>query len=91
MNEMELRREADLLEFQRRYPEAAREPKAIPRQVWDRVRAGDTLTNAYGVYLQLEAANEAQNALNEARATGSMQSTGGVDPQDPFLSGWYSE
>lgn len=96
------RRSADIAEFQKLFPDAAKDPKAIPPEVWVNVRSGMTLVSAYSKYAvdQANAARQAaeqkaaateQNRKNAARATGSMQSAGeNTGGKDPFLEGWDS-
>ncbi len=94
------RRKADIDEFAREYPDVARNPDAIPKEVWDAVAAGSSLTVAYAKYTAKQAREEAertrsaaqaaqQNVKNAARSTGSMQSAGqNAGWRDPFLEGW---
>lgn len=96
------RRRADIAEFQKAFPEAAREPGRIPQEVWADVRAGMTLVTAYSRYAvkeartrakeaEVKAEAEKQNAKNAGRSTGSMKSAGGEKKsRDPFLEGWDS-
>ena len=98
----EARRNADIAEFQRLFPDAAKDPKAIPQEVWAAVRSGMSLVSAYSKYAvdqanaarqaaEQKAAASAQNQQNASRSTGSMQSAG--DPRaskDPFMEGWDS-
>ena len=94
------RRKADIDEFAREYPDVVRNPDAIPKEVWDAVAAGSSLTVAYAKYTAKQAREEAertrsaaqaaqQNVKNAARSTGSMQSAGqNAGGRDPFLEGW---
>lgn len=94
------RRKADIDEFAREYPDVARNPDAIPKEVWDAVAAGSSLTVAYAKHTAKQAREEAertrsatqaaqQNVKNAARSTGSMQSAGqNAGGRDPFLEGW---
>lgn len=94
------RRKADIDEFAREYPDVARNPDTIPKEVWDAVAAGSSLTVAYAKYTAKQAREEAertrsaaqaaqQNVKNAARSTGSMQSAGqNAGGRDPFLEGW---
>ena len=94
------RRKADIDEFAREYPDVARNPDPIPKEVWDAVAAGSSLTVAYAKYTAKQAREEAertrsaaqaaqQNVKNAARSTGSMQSAGqNAGGRDPFLEGW---
>ena len=94
------RRKADIDEFAREYPDVARNPDAIPKEVWDAVAAGSSLTVAYAKYTAKQAREEAertrsaaqaaqQTIKNAARSTGSMQSAGqNAGGRDPFLEGW---
>ena len=98
----EQRRAADIAEFQKTFPEAAKDPKAIPPEVWAEVRNGASLVVAYSKYAvkaanaaketaQREAASAKQNNRNAERATGSMKSAGEESKsKDPFLRGWDS-
>ena len=94
------RRTADIQEFQKAFPEAAKDPKSIPQEVWADVRGGMSLVTAYSRY-QVKAANEraeaaqrsaaaaAQNKKNAQRAAGSMKSAGADSKsKDPFLEGF---
>ena len=96
------RRNADSAEVQRLFPDAAKDPKAIPQEVWASVRSGMSLVSAYSKYAvdqanaarqaaEQKAAASAQNQQNASRSTGSMQSAG--EPRgskDPFMEGWDS-
>lgn len=93
------RQEADIQEFVSRYQSV--DPKTIPQSVWDAVRKGDTLVNAYSRYevqqlreenqrLQQQLATKEQNANNRSRAVGSMQSAGSKVNADDFMSGFDS-
>ena len=98
----EQRRAADIAEFQKTFPEAAKDPKAIPPEVWAEVRKGASLVAAYSKYAVnaanaakdaavREAASAKQNNRNAERATGSMKSAGEESKsKDPFLRGWDS-
>ena len=96
----EQRRAADIAEFQKTFPEAAKDPKSIPPEVWAEVKNGASLVAAYSKYAvktanaakdaaMREAASAKQNNKNAERATGSMKSAGEESKsKDPFLSGW---
>lgn len=96
------RRQADILEFRKTFPDAAKDPQAIPAEVWADVRGGLSLVAAYSKYAVAQAKNAqqtaeqkaaagAQNQKNAARATGSMRSAGeSTATKDPFLEGWDS-
>ena len=98
----EQRRAADIAEFQKTFPEAAKDPKSIPPEVWAEVKAGASLVASYSKYAvkaataakeaaMREAASAKQNNKNAERATGSMKSAGEESKsKDPFLSGWDS-
>ena len=82
----------DLAEFRRAFPliydRAMRDPKYIPHEVWELVRQGMSLTDAYLTYLEDQ---QTQNARNARRATGSMRSAGrSAAVTDPFLLGFES-
>ena len=96
------RRNADIAEFQRLFPDAAKDPKAIPQEVWACVQSGMSLVSAYSKYAvdqanaarqaaEQKAAASAQNQQNASRSTGSMQSAGeSLASKDPFMEGWDS-
>lgn len=89
----------DLRVFREVFPEAARDPRAIPAEVWEEVRNGRSLAAAYGRYLEEQARGSEdrevqeraarQNAENQFRALGSMH-TGerGFGEYDAFLRGF---
>ena len=99
-NTADARRRADVAEFQKTFPDAAKDPKSIPAEVWADVRNGSTLVAAYAKYAvaQAKAAQQAaeqraestaQNQKNAVRSTGSMKSAGeNLNSKDPFLEGW---
>lgn len=108
-NDAEAKKQADIRAFVQRYPDVAAklrtDKNAIPSDVWDAVKAGETLVSAYGAFeaRQKYAALEAENARlkseanaakqtqkNAARATGSQASAGDDGSSDPILSGWNS-
>ena len=96
----EARRQADIAEFQKAFPDAAKDPQSIPPEVWTEVRGGLSLVAAYAKWQvsQAQAAREAarqeaaatvQNQRNTVRSTGSMRSAGNEQRnKDPFLEGW---
>lgn len=97
---VEDRRNADIKRFREIYPDAAKDPKAIPQTVWLDVAKGMTLVEAYSRHAvaqaqaaQQEAERKAsaaqQNQRNAQRSTGSMKSAGeSAKSSDPFLDGW---
>ena len=99
---MEARRQADILEFQKAFPDVAKDPKSIPAEVWAQVRSGTSLTVAYSKYAlakaqtaQKEAEHRAeaaaQNTRNAERSTGSMKTAGAATAgKDPFMDGFGS-
>lgn len=74
-------RQKDIEAFYRTYPGV--DPKTIPQEVWDAVRNGGTLTNAYTMYenrrLAAELAAERQNRANQARSPGSLGGSSGPE------------
>ena len=99
---VEQRRMADIQEFQKTFPDAAKDPKGIPKEVWDGVKNGLSLVASYARW-QVARANEQaakaelnasaikQNQKNTERSTGSMKSAGADNKnKDPFLDGWDS-
>jgi len=67
-------RQKDIETFFRVYPGV--DPKSIPKEVWEAVQKGDTLTNAYTMHenrrLTAELAAERQNKANLAKTPGSL-------------------
>lgn len=96
----ESRRRADILEFQKTFPDAAKDPKSIPREVWADVNRGMSLVSAYSKHAvaQAKAAQQAaeqkaeavtRNQKNADRSTGSMKTAGdGSKGRDPFMDGF---
>lgn len=95
--EAQQRQQRDIQEFVQKYPNM--DYKTIPASVWQDVRKGDTLVNAYGRYemQQLKAENQrlqqqidakAQNEKNKNNSLGSMQSGAATPKIDPFLEGF---
>lgn len=95
------RMQADIKAFQAAYPEQAKTPEKLPKEVWDAVHNGDTLLNAYRAYenkqlkeqlAQKAAAEErrAQEEKNRARSTGSQSTAGSGSGMDAFDAAWYN-
>lgn len=96
----EQRQKDDIARFQKKYKDV--DPKTIPQEVWEAVRGGELLTDAYGEYQrrelerQLREANEklairAKNESNRQKSLGSLQSTKQETGKDPFLEGFLSD
>ena len=96
----EQRQKDDIARFQKKYKDV--DPKSIPQEVWEAVRGGELLTDAYGDYQrrelerQLKEANEklairAKNESNKQKSLGSLQSTKQETGKDPFLEGFLSD
>lgn len=96
----EQRQKDDIARFQKKYKDV--DPKSIPQEVWEAVRGGELLTDAYGDYQrrelerQLREANEklairAKNESNKQKSLGSLQSTKQETGKDPFLEGFLSD
>ena len=96
----EQRQKDDIARFQKKYKDV--DPKTIPQEVWEAVRGGELLTDAYGDYQrrelerQLREANEklairAKNESNRQKSLGSLQSTKQETGKDPFLEGFRSD
>lgn len=96
----EQRQKEDIARFQKKYKDV--DPKTIPQEVWEAVRGGELLTDAYGDYQrrdlerQLREANEklairAKNESNRQKSLGSLQSTKQETGKDPFLEGFLSD
>lgn len=96
----EAKKEADIRDFIREYPEQAKDPNALPKEVWDAVHNGETLVNAYRAFEnrqlkeqlakeKAEAERKALDAKNKARSTGSQASRGQRQEMDDFDRAWY--
>lgn len=74
-------RQKDIEDFFREYPKV--DPKSIPQDVWNAVRQGSSLVNAYTKYennrLQAEIAALRQNEKNRASAPGSLSGNPGKE------------
>ena len=94
-NSARQRRNDEITDFFRVYPEQAKDPGKIPKSVWEQVKGGETLLNAYRNYevesLRKELAQqkaERQRLQDQVRTTGS-QSSRGSKWTDPFDAIWY--
>lgn len=101
------RMQADIQEFIRVFPDAARDFQNIPQEVWDAVNGGMSLVGAYARYSAAQASAREQaaeaerarreavqrrNQKNAANSTGSMRSAGGNHgPKDPFMEGFEED
>ncbi len=105
----EERRRRDCESFVKSFPEAAArlrtDRETIPAEVWDEVRRGVSLTDAYAAHLSRREAAERDAELsrlrselererrereNARRSAGSAVSVGGDPPYDPISAGWNS-
>ena len=82
----------ELEEFRQAFPDvyalAMADSKCLPQQVWDLVRQGMTITEAFQTWLEEQ---QTQNQRNTRRAAGSMRSAGrNTAVSDPFLRGFYA-
>ena len=100
MDTPEARKQRDIQDFIREYPEQAKNPEALPKEVWAAVNNGETLVNAYRAYelkevkaqleqQKIEAARKAQEEKNRARSTGSLSTSGKSTADAEFESIWY--
>ena len=89
--------EQELLDFVRQYP--GLDPRSIPNSVWEAVRGGETLMNAYGRHelQQLRSDNRrmreqlgvlSSRAGSRENSLGSMRSSGSARAADGFLLGF---
>ena len=92
--------EADVKAFMEAYPDAAKDPNSLPKEVWDEVHKGESLVNAYRAWenkqlkAQLDkekkdAERRAQEQKNKARSTGSQSTAGKRTEADAFDAAWY--
>lgn len=97
----DVKKQEDVQAFIREYPEQAKNPEALPQEVWEAVRKGETLVNAYRAYelkeikaqlaaQKTEAARKAQEQKNRARSTGSQSTSGKSSADAEFDSIWYN-
>ena len=100
MDTPEARKQRDIQDFIREYPEQAKNPEALPKEVWAAVNKGETLVNAYRAYelkevkaqleqQKIEAARKAQEEKNRARSTGSLSTSGKSTADAEFDAIWY--
>lgn len=100
MDTPEARKQRDIQDFIREYPEQAKNPEALPKEVWEAVNRGETLVNAYRAYelkevkaqleqQKIEAARKAQEEKNRARSTGSLSTSGKTTADAEFDAIWY--
>lgn len=93
-NAAQERMQREFRDFVQRYPGV--DAKTIPNEVWQDVRNGETLVNAYGKHemnqlkaenqrLQQQLAARAQNIKNKQNSLGSMQSGSATPKTDTFL------
>ena len=98
--EIQRRQQADIRAFVEKHPNL--DPKSIPQSVWEEVRQGNTLVNAYDRYeteqlraenqrLQQQLAVQAQNEKNKQNSLGSMKSGSQTQKKDPFLEALFSD
>jgi hypothetical protein len=87
------KRETEIKEFSAEHPDVAVDK--IPAEVWDAVKAGKSLLNAYDAWdikqekARLEA--EKKNLENKTKSTGSKQSAGNKTAVDPYVASWYDD
>lgn len=85
-------RQRDIQAFYQAYPGV--DPKAIPQEVWNAVREGQSLTNAYTMHenrrLQAELAAERQNRHNSAASPGSLGGEG-ADSKASLIARYWDE
>jgi hypothetical protein len=97
---MRQRQQRDVDEFVQKYPNM--DYKTIPEEVWQDVRKGETLVNAYGKYemqqlraenqrLQQQIAAQKQNEENKHKSLGSMKSGSATPKMDDFMMGFNDE
>ena len=90
---------SDIDAFMKAYPELAADPKNLPQEVWDAVKAGEPLLNAYRAYeikelraqlekQKAEADKKLQKEINKSRSTGSMSTKGKKTEDDFFDALW---
>lgn len=94
------RQQRDIQAFVQKYPKM--DYNTIPEAVWDAVRGGETLVDAYGRYemeqlraenqrLQQQLAAQRQNEENRQKSLGSMRSGSQTPKLDDFLRGFNDD
>lgn len=94
---LQRRQQEDMREFIRRYPNM--DYKTIPASVWEAVKGGETLVNAYSRHemqqlkaenqrLQQQIAAQTQNTKNKQTSLGSMKSGASTPKIDAFMEGF---
>lgn len=105
--EQEAQQKRDIDAFIKAYPDVAAklntDPNAIPQEVWDLVRGGESLVSAYAVFeartlakeketeleqIKKELENLKLNIKNKERSTGSLSTDGSGEAYDPIRAGW---
>jgi hypothetical protein len=103
------KQQRDIDAFIKAYPDVASklntDPNAIPQEVWELVRSGESLVSAYAVFearslakeketeleqIKKELENLKLNTKNKERSTGSLSTDGSGDEYDPIRAGWES-
>lgn len=86
-------RKQGMVDFLRAYPSI--KPADIPREVWERVARGESLTSAYTMHrnqqLEAELAAERQNKQNQERTTGSLSAELEGDGKSEIEKYWYED
>lgn len=101
------KQQRDIDAFVKAYPDVASklstDPDAIPQDVWDLVRGGESLVSAYAVFeartqakeketeleqIKKELENLKLNTKNKERSTGSLSTDGSGEAYDPIRAGW---
>ena len=93
-------RDEDLVAFVKEYP--GLDSASIPQTVWDAVKGGGTLLEAYGRHeraqlrednrrLKEEMDRMTRAAEDREKSLGSVRSSGRAKTMDPFLMGFYEE
>lgn len=94
------RQEQDVRNFLQKYPNV--DTKTIPASVWQEVRKGELLVDAYGRYemeqlraenqrLQQQLGAKAQNDKNRENTIGSMRSGSQTQKKDVFLDALFAD
>lgn len=86
-------RKQGMLDFLRAYP--AVKPADVPKEVWERVAQGESLTAAYTMHrnrqLEAELAAERQNRQNQQNTTGPLNSPREGDTRSEIDKWWYED
>lgn len=95
-------RSADIDEFMQKYPEAAKDPSSIPKEVWADVENSGSLVSAYSKYidrqkdakieeLTRELEQQKQQSINRQSSTGSQATDNASNAADAAFNALWND